>query len=877
MAVQPDAVELRADRGEHDRARELRSLAVIRRALDDLLQDVHYTLRWCARDRSFACIVIATLALGIGVNTAIFSVVHAVLIDPLPFEHADRLVKLREHVPASESLNGKPRQVDGMDSREFLELQARSRALSHVTSHGLALVSVQGSADAVRQELTSVSAAAFPMLGVQPRFGRWFLPEDETPGRDRVIILSYGAWQRYFGGDAQALGKTLSFNGNVLSGGVALGEPYVVVGVMPPSFRFPDDGTTAWVPSRVTPPPDNRSRRVAMMARLVDGVSRDAAVAELAAIVASVRGTTATGPPQAGEKPRFELIRVQDEVGASVQPALTVLTVAVGVVLLIACANVANLLLARTAAREREIAVRLAIGAGRGRLIRQLLTEATVLSVAGGAAGTLLAFGGVRLFRGLASDLARVDLGSLGNAFPRLDAIGLNPSVLVFALLISIGTGVLFGLAPALRSSSAAARVDALRGAAGSTRASAGGRSAYMAQGLLVIGEIAMATALVVGGALLVRSFVNLAKVDRGYDATNVLTFQVSLPEDERAVAERISRADDLVARFRLLAGVRAAAYANQVPMVSLENSLRISAAGPAPATQPPGPTPLSADVRLVSADYLQAMGIRVIAGRSFRADDVEGRPRVLLINQTLARRDFASGHPIGTMVYVGRDTVPWEIVGVVADVHQAGLDREPRPQFFVTFRQWPGPGVPVMPVGAYYALRTLSDPASLVEPVRRMVREVDARAALENIATMDQVVSNWLRRPRLYAVLLGIFAGLAIALAAAGVYGVMAYTVTQRTREIGIRMALGAHRPAVMRLVLGQSFALVVLGLATGLAGAAAATRYLEGLLFGLTPLDASSFAGAAVLFGSVATFASYLPARRATRVDPLVALRCE
>ena len=561
------------------------------------------------------------------------------LIDPLPFEHADRLVKLREHVPASESPNGRLRDVDGMDSREFLELQARSRTLSHVISHGLALVSVQGSADAVRRELTSVSAAAFPMLGVQPVLGRWFTPDDETPGHDRVIILSYGAWQRYFGGDPQALGKNLSFNGNVFSDPIAPGEPYVVIGIMPQTFHFPDDGTAAWVPARVTPPPANRSRRVSMMARLADGVSREAAAAEVAAVVKGVRGSAPSDSARSTERPRFKLIRVQDEVGASVKPALTVLTASVGVVLLIACANVANLLLARTAAREREIAVRAAIGAGRGRLIRQLMTEATVLSVAGGVVGTLLAVGGVRLFRGLATDLARIDLGSLGNAFPRLDAIALNPPVFVFTLLTSIGTGIVFGLAPALRSSSAVAHVDALRSAAGSTRSSAGVRSGVTAQGLLVVGEIAMATALVVGGALLVRSFINLTKVDRGYDATNVLTFQVSLPGDEREAAERISRAEELVARFRLLAGVRAAAYANQVPMVALENSLRISAAGPALASQPPGPTLLSADVRLVSADYFQAMGIRVAAGRSFRADDVEGRPRVLLINQALRSR----------------------------------------------------------------------------------------------------------------------------------------------------------------------------------------------------------------------------------------------
>lgn len=385
-----------------------------------------------------------------------------------------------------------------------------------------------------------------------------------------------------------------------------------------------------------------------------------------------------------------------------------------------------------------------------------------------------------------------------------------------------------------------------------------------------------MTTALVIGGALLLRSFVNLATVDRGYDATEVLTFQVSLPADGRSPAERIARAEDLVARLRLLAGVQAAAYANQLPLVALENSLSLRTT-PAPPAAPPAPSPTAPDVRLVSSGYLQAMGIRVIAGRGFRDDDVEGRPRVLLINQTLARRDFASGSPVGTMVYVGRDTVPWEIAGVVADVRQRGLDREPRPQFFVSLRQWSGPSVPVFPVGAYYALRTSIDPASVIGNVRRVVHEIDSRAALENIATMDQVVSNWMTRPRMYAVLLGMFAGLAIALATAGIYGVMAYSVTQRTREIGIRMALGAQRRAVMRLVLGQSLALVAVGLAIGLAGAAGATRYLEGLLFGLTPLDASTFAGAAMLFGSVAVVASYLPARSAATVDPMIALRAE
>jgi predicted permease len=386
-----------------------------------------------------------------------------------------------------------------------------------------------------------------------------------------------------------------------------------------------------------------------------------------------------------------------------------------------------------------------------------------------------------------------------------------------------------------------------------------------------------MATVLFVGGGLLMHSFVKLARVEVGYDPANVLTFQVSLPGSRRPVAELKTFAEQLVERLRSIPNVTSAAYANQLPLVALENSLALRATTELPPYPAQGPPARGADARLVSTEYLQTMGIRVIAGRPFDAGDGASAPRVLIINRTLARRDFSDGNPVGTTVYVGRDTAPWEIVGVVDDVRQTGLDREPLPQMFLNLRQWDAPQVPIFPAGAYYAIRTAGDPAVAFGHVRDIVRQLDPRASLENVATMDQIISNRMTRPRMYAVLLGVFAAIAVALAAAGIYAVMAYAVAQRTREIGIRMALGAGSRAVLGLVMGQSALLSVAGVIIGLAGAMWTTRYLQGLLFGLTPLDPATFAVVALLFLAVATAAAYLPARRASTVDPSIALRAE
>jgi putative ABC transport system permease protein len=433
----------------------------------------------------------------------------------------------------------------------------------------------------------------------------------------------------------------------------------------------------------------------------------------------------------------------------------------------------------------------------------------------------------------------------------------------VYAVAVSIASGLLFGLLPALRHGFDS-RMDALKG------------RRLNAQGLLVVAEMAMATVLFVGGGLLIHSFVKLTQVEVGYDPANVLTFQVSLPGALRSVADQKRFAEDFVARLQSIPGVRSAAYANQLPLVALENGLQIRASAQEPPSQG-GPPARGADVRLVSAEYLQTMGIHVAAGRPLGEGDGASAPRVVLINRTLARRDFPDGNAVGTIIYLGRDSAPWEIVGVVDDVRQAGLDREPAPQMFLDLRQWDAPQVPIFPAGAYYAVRTAGAPLLAIGHVRDIVRQLDSRASLENVATMDQIIAHRMTRPRMYAVLLGVFAAIAVALAAAGIYGVMAYSVAQRTREIGIRVALGARPRSVLGLVMGQSAVLSVAGVVIGLAGAMWTTQYLQGLLFGLTPLDPATFAGAAVLFLAVATVASYVPARRAATVDPSVALRAE
>ena len=840
-----------------ERHRDERSL----RWLNDAWRDLHYATRMLRRAPGFTAVAILTLSLGIGANTAIFSVVHSLLIKPLPYKNSGQLVRLVVSTPAAQSPTGRPQRSGGVSVAELLEIRSHSRTLSHAAfTAGPAFMTLIGRGEAARLQGMRVSPGVFDTLGEQAFVGRAFGSAEEVPVAAPVIIFSYAAWQRYFGGDPAIVGQTVALTNSLSPNSQINIEGYSVVGVMPKGFEFENGQTQFWLPASWTP-----SSGGTLLGRLADGVSIHTAQAEIGGILRGMRPTQ--------QQASVELVRVLDTVVEPVKPALVVLTVAVAFVLLIACVNVANLLLARASARQREIGIRLALGAGRGRMIRQLLTESVLLALLSGAAGTLVALGGTYLLRSLATTFARIDLG-VQLPFPRVEEIGIDASVLAFALAISVITGLLCGLAPALGLSKPD-RAEVLKD---HTHAQSGsgvaGRTPV--RGLLIVSEIALAMMLLVGGSLLIHSFTKLVSVESGYDPENVLTFQVSLA-DLAPGTEMKTLADDVVEQVRLLPGVKAAAFARQLPLIAIRETawFRRSPHLPNP---PPRPTSASPDARLVSEEFFDVMGIRVVAGRAFGPNDGVGQPRVLLVNQTLARQAFPNQNPIGQYVYAGRDSSPWQIVGIVADVRQFGLDQDPQPQFFADFRQWSNTDPVFFTIlGPYFAIRGGADVQALVPRIRDIVRGLSPDAGLYNVATMEQLVSNSLSRPRMYATLLGIFACVAVVLAAVGIYGVIAYAVAQRTREIGIRMALGAQRTEVVRLVLGQSLTWTGIGIVLGLGGAAAVTRYLEGLLFGLTPLDASTFVVASLTFVSIALIASYVPARRATRIDPVVALRSE
>jgi putative ABC transport system permease protein len=811
--------------------------------IDDLGRDVRFAARLLRRDSGFTAVAVLTLALGIGANTAIFSVVNAVLVRPLPYDGSDRLIRIAEHpVSSGAAAPLAPRVVI---NRLELDALRSARTLSHVGIYGgrpfsMTLVGPDGPTRLAGERLT---ADVFPMLRVRPVLGRLVEPPEEKAGSDAVVILSYGTWQENFAGRPDILGQSVSFDG----------RGYSIVGVMPRGFEFPHPQAAFWVPFAPAGRPDQDAG--VSIARLAGDVTGDAATAEVGVILTQVRAASSNAPT--GARPRFELIQLREELVAPIRSTLFVLAAAVGLVLLIACTNVASLLLARSSVREKELAVRVAIGAGRGRLIRQALTESVTLAFAGGIGGSALAIGLVQLLQALGAVLPRRDLYTgTGLSIPRLEEVGVDATALVFAIGVSVLTGILFGVIPAVRQS----RVDSAR----TLRAGSG--TARM-QSVLVVAQVAMAMILLVGAGLLIHSFVRLANVPSGYDADGIVWYQAFLPR-ERSAVQVTAFAEGVAAQLRSLPGVQAVGYAPQILTGNLlrETSLRTT---PGPPERPPS---LRIDARVVSRHFLSVMGVRVVEGRGFHDGDDAGQPRVMLINRTLARSGGFRGNPIGQRFYALGEQ-PWEIVGIVDDVHQFGLDREPGPQIFIDFRQSPGAGLN----GLFFALRADANVAVPAADVRRVALQLDPLAAVNPVATMEQLLSNTMSRRRLYAVLLGVFAAGALALAVIGLYGTIAYSVAHRTREIGVRMALGAPRQAVLALVLRQNLLIAVAGILLGLAGAAGLTRYLSGMLFELTPLDPATFVAVVALFAAVAALASLVPARRATRIDPQVALRTE
>ena len=830
------------------------------RWFDHLAHDLRYGARVLRLNPAFSAVVILTLALGTGANTAIFSVVQGVLLQPLPYDAADRQVRLQVVVQTrSGSPDLRPLTLPVVDTRELAE---RTQVFERLGNVAPSFTNLPGREP--RWSGAEVTASVFAMVGMRPLLGRAFEADDEREGAPDVMVISYQAWQRHFGGDPGVLGSSIRLEPALLVPGAAPSHTYTIVGVAPAGFDYlPDSAAQYWIPLR-------QRDRGHVVGRLKRDVSPSAALREIHTVVQDLYGRAPRAPRALG----FEVVELQRELVAPVRPALLLLMGAVVAVLLIACVNVANLFLVRSAARQRETAIRVALGAGRRRILQQAMIESLVLTALGTASGTAMAAGALRVLRWLASTTNRVDLGQGSSLIPRLNAVSLDWTALVFTIGVAAAVALVFGLIPAAQTR----RVEptmAFRAGGSASSAASSHRSAPRAiRGVLVVAEVALSIVLLVGGGLLLTSFAKLLRVDVGYDAADVLTFQVSLPSERYPLPRQQTFAEDFVARLRALPGVSAAAYSNQLPLVRLRDSLTI---GRTPdAHRQPGAQ--AADVRLVSRTYFTTMGITLISGRLLDERDQSGQARVLLVNAALARRDFGDvANAVGQQVYVGGGEGPWSVVGVVNDVRQFGVDTVATPQIFIDARQW-GKGLsPLFPLSPYYTLRFTGEEAVAIAAVRSVLERIEEEGVLFNVAPMAQVVSGSLARPRLYAALVGAFAAVGLIMALIGIYGVLSYSVSQRTRELGIRAALGARPGAVVALVLRQTMLLTCVGIVAGLLGAAALSRALETMLFDLKPLEPAIFAGVGLLFVVFTGLAAYAPARRATRVDPLVALRSD
>ncbi|HEV8384722.1 MAG TPA: ABC transporter permease [Candidatus Acidoferrales bacterium] len=772
---------------------------------ENAIQDLRFALRGWGKAPGFAVAAIATLAIGIGANTAIFSVVSGVLLRPLPFAHPEGLVQLYEMDPRDRFHGDAGGPVTYRDLEEW---RTQSRLFEGMVTYRNFSTNLQGFGEPEQVATVQAERGLFGLLGVAPLVGRTFDGADPL----NVVVASYAFWRGHFDGDKSAIGRSITMDG----------QPFTLVGVMPDGFQFPYSSTAVelWVPWDAPAALRNRpnGRLDAVVARLKQGVATEAARQELSAM---------EGPSQAGREARIRLLK--DVVSGAARESLLVLLGAVGMVLLVACVNVANLLLARTASRGREIAIRAALGAGRLRLMRQFLTESLLLALAGGVAGLVIGMWGSRVLVRIAS--AQI---------PRAGEIGLDWRVFAFLLAVCMATGIGFGLAPAI----AAARGGASALKSGSVRSAL--------RDVLVVVEIALAFVLLAGAGLLMRTFLNLQRTDTGLNAVNVLTVHlvVSGAPESAAIEERVAQ----------IPGVLAAGLISLLPLQNSGWSGGFTIVG--------RPETHETELRYVTPGYFRAMGIPLRRGREFSPRDGPEVPRVILVNETLARRYFPNEDP------VGRSTDRGTIIGVVGDVRQDTLGIPAKPEIYYTVAQ---NFAQIRRHGSTLVVRGSGRPEALAGAIRAAIREVSPGQALFRVATMRQVIQESLANPRLYTWLLGLFAAMGMLLAAAGIYGVIAYLVALRTREFGIRMALGAGAGRVLRLVMKRGALLVALGLAFGIGAAAALTRVLSGVLYGVAATDPVTFAAMAVVLAVVAMAACLAPARRAARVDPSVALRTE
>jgi putative ABC transport system permease protein len=791
--------------------------------------DARYAVRQLRKSPGFTVVAVLTLAFGIGATSAIFSVINAVMLRPLPYPDADRLVSVFEIVPQYGRFSVAP--------ANFLDWRQQNSVFEHISAYANGSDTYVAADGPDRIVMSSVSWDLFEALGVAPALGRGFRVEEDAPKQNAVIVISDGMWRRRFGADPEILGRSLTLSG----------APVTVVGVMPPGFYFPSREVEFWRPIALNPANATRGGHfLGVVARVKPGISSGQANAEMRTIAQRL----GTQYPNTNANESAEAITIRELVVGPVRPMLFTLMAAVGVVILIACANVANLLLVRASVREKEIAIRMALGAGGRRLVVQMLTESLVLALAGGALGILLAWSAI-------APIQTLGAGSI----PRVLDVTLDRTVLGFAVLVSLLTGVLFGLAPAWQASRGG--VGAVLKEGGRSSVTSGGR---WIRSVLLVAEVALSLVLLVGASLLLRSFAKITGVDPGFTTEGVLAFRVALPQTSYPEEHnRIAFYDRLLDTLRSSPGIESAGIVQTAPMRgSYTLSFSVEGRPPAPAGEEP-----SANHRVISPEYFKALGIPLRRGRLFNDRDTDSSPKVAIVDESFVRRHFSKEDPIGRGIDIGNGTDGfYEIVGVVGDVHHGGLDAEVRPTMYVPYKQDVFSSMWVM-------VKTRGDASAQAGLVRGAVREIDGTLPAFSIMPLDQIVSESVAQRRFSMLLLSLFAFVALFLAAVGLYGVVAYSVSQRTQEIGVRMAIGAQRGDVLRMVLGSGMKLAILGVAIGVAAALALAGLLASMLFGVTPFDPASYAITSAVLLLIAALACYVPARRAMGVDPLTALR--